>query len=171
MKRLNSSGEIFDVVDEQDRVIGQAAREEVHGNPSLIHRVAHVLVFDHSGELFLQKRSIKKDVQPGKWDTSVGGHVDAGESYDDAALREMREELGISGVKVEFLYTYLHRNSYESEYVKTYRCVWDGPIETDPQEIEKGRFWSLQEIRRTPREKFTPNFLDELERLEKFSRF
>ena len=171
MKNAAGSGEIFDVVDEQDRIIGRAKREEVHGNPSLIHRVAHVLVFNSSGELFLQKRSPSKDVQPGKWDTSVGGHVDAGESYDDAALREMREELGITGAKVEFLYTYLHSNTYESEYVSTYRCIWDGSIETDPEEIEKGRYWTLEEIRKTPREKFTPNFLDELERLEKFSRF
>jgi len=156
--------ELFDIVNEQDVIIGQASRAEVHGDPSLIHRVAHVLVFDTSGELFLQKRSIKKDVQPGKWDTSVGGHVDTGESYDAAALREMREELGIEGVEIQFLYNYLHRNDYESEYVSTYRCVWDGPIFLHPDEIEEGRFWSLEKIRNSDPKLFTPNFLDELER-------
>lgn len=171
MNSDNRTKEIFDIVDEQDIPIGQAARYEVHGNPLLIHRVSHVLVFDSSGELFLQKRSLNKDVQPGRWDTSVGGHVDRGESYDNAALREMQEELGIGGVKVEFMYKYLHRNDYESEYVSTYRCVWDGPIEIQKEEIDEGRFWPLEKIRCSNPSLFTPNFLDELERLEKFSRF
>ena len=165
------SEEVFDIVDEQDRLVGKAARSEVHGNPTLIHRVAHVLVFDSSGELFLQKRGVKKDVQPGKWDTSVGGHVEAGEAYEDAAFREMREELGIEGTKIEFMYKYLHRNEYESEYVSTYRCVWNGPIEIQPEEIDAGRFWSLEKIRKSDPSLFTPNFLDELERLGSFSRF
>ncbi|MCK5249813.1 MAG: NUDIX domain-containing protein, partial [Spirochaetaceae bacterium] len=70
--------EIFDLVDDEDRVIGRAGRDEVHGNPALLHRVVHVLVFDGRGRIFLQKRAEDKDVQPGRWDTSVGGHVDAG---------------------------------------------------------------------------------------------
>ena len=110
-------------------------------------------------------------MQPGKWDTSVGGHVDAGESYDAAALREMREELGIDGAAVEFLYKYLHRNEYESEYVCTYRCIWDGPIEIHPDEIDEGRFWTLKSIRSSSPDHFTPNFLDELERFSQFSQF
>ena len=159
--------EVFDIVDEEDRPLRRALRSEVHGNPGLIHRVAHVLVFNGSGELYLQKRSRRKDVQPGKWDTSVGGHVDAGESYDAAARREMGEELGIREGTLEFLYKYLHRNDYESEYVGTYRCLWDGPILPDPEEIDEGRFWSLEEIRRSDAALFTPNFLDELERWKK----
>ena len=89
--------EIFDLVDDDDRVIGRATRNEVHGNPKLLHRVVHVLVFDSLGRLYLQKRADDKDVQPGKWDTSVGGHVDAGEDRETAALRELSEELGIPG--------------------------------------------------------------------------
>ncbi len=166
MTENESRPEIFDIVDEQNKVTGQASRQEVHGNPSLIHRVVHVLVFNPKGELFLQKRSRCKDVHPGKWDTSVGGHVDAGESYDDAALREMREELGIQGIKLEFLHTYLHKNSFESEFVQSYRCCWDGSIRTDPEEIEEGRFWSLKEISDSDPLLFTPNFLDELKRFE-----
>jgi len=161
--------EIFDIVDEQDRVTGQASRQQVHRNPSLIHRVVHVLVFNPKGELFLQKRSPVKDMHPGKWDTSVGGHVNAGESYEFAALREMREELGIQGTKLEFLHTYLHRNSYESEFVRSYRCCWDGSIRTDPEEIEEGRFWSFKVIRDSDPLLFTPNFLDELERFQNLS--
>lgn len=164
MLQDDSRMEIFDIVDEEDKVTGQASRQEVHQNPSLIHRVVHVLVFNLKGELFLQKRSPKKDMYPGKWDTSAGGHLNSGESYEHAALREMWEELGIEGTKLEFLYTYLHRNSYESEFVRSYRCFWDGTVNTDPEEIEEGRFWSLEEISNAAPLLFTPNFLDELER-------
>ncbi|TVQ20519.1 MAG: NUDIX domain-containing protein [Spirochaetaceae bacterium] len=160
--------EVFDVVDEYDRVVGRALRSRVHGDPSLIHRVAHVLVFDSAGRLYLQKRADDKDVQPGKWDTSVGGHVDAGEEYRDAAVREMREELGISGVEPERLYRYLHRNDYESEMVTTYRVVWDGQVQPDPSEISDGGFWELERIDSTDRSVFTPNFLDELQRYRAF---
>ena len=83
------SNEIFDIFDENDQLIGQAARSECHGNPALIHRVAHVLVFNSQGALILQKRSPHKDIQPGKWDTSVGGHLLPGESYEAGAYRGM----------------------------------------------------------------------------------
>ena len=158
--------ETFDVVNDHDEVIGSASRSQVHGDPSLIHRVAHVLVFDSGGRLFLQKRSTTKDVQPGKWDTSVGGHVDAGESYEAAAAREMAEELGVAGPVPEYLYRYRHTNDYESEMVSTFRVVWDGRIELDREEIDEGRFWTSQEIAESDPEIFTPNFLDELVRYQ-----
>jgi isopentenyldiphosphate isomerase len=156
--------EVFDLVDESDRIIGKAPRDEVHGNPSLIHRVVHVLVWNGRQELYLQKRVETKVVQPGKWDTSVGGHVDLGESYEHAARREMEEELGIIGIPLEPLYRYLHRNDYESEMVTTFTVTWDGPVTPDPAEIAEGRFWSLDEIDRSDPELFTPNFLEELAR-------
>lgn len=156
--------EIFDLVNEQDIVIGKIRRQDAHGNPQFIHRVSHVLVFNSKNELFLQKRSVRKDVQPGKWDTSVGGHVDAGEDYIHAAARETEEELGISGAKLVRLYQYLHRNNYESEYVTTFKTVWDGPILIQESEIDEGKFWSLAEIRKsTGKNIFTPNFLHEFQ--------
>ena len=168
------SGEDLDIVDENDRVIGRAARSEVHGNPSLLHRVVHVLVFDGEGRLFLQKRADDKDVQPGKWDTSVGGHVDSGEERMEAAFRELSEELGVppSGRKppeLVFLHAYTHSNDYESESVRTWMCRWDGPFVLQESEISEGRFWSVDEIDPLARRDgeacpFTPNFLDELER-------
>ncbi len=158
------SAEVFDVVNEADEVVGCALRAQVHGNPQLIHRVAHVLVFNSLGELFLQLRSPEKDVQPNRWDTSVGGHVDTGETYEQAARREMREELGIDGARIDPLYRYLHRNEYESEMVATFRALWDGPVQVDPTEITEGRFWSIAEIGGHPREIYTPNFLEELSR-------
>ena len=86
--------EIFDVVNERDEVIGQATRQEVH-RLGLLHRAVHVLVFNSSGQVFLQKRSLKKDRQPGVWDSSASGHVDRGEDYDACAARELREEIGL----------------------------------------------------------------------------
>jgi len=160
-----SATELFDLVDDCDVTAGVTTRAAVHGNPSLIHRVAHVLVFNDAGELYLQKRSSTKDVQPGMWDTSVGGHVDSGESYERAAMREMHEELGIQGASMRFLHKYLHRNGYESEYVCTYRVLWNDQITPDPVEIDEGRFWSIKEIlSRVESGIFTPNFVDELNR-------
>src|SRR6202012_5546052 len=89
------SEEIFDIVDEQDRVIGQRSRREVHAT-GLRHRAVHVLVFDDQGRIFLQKRSMSKDTHPGVWDSSASGHVDAGEDYDTCAMRELREEIGLT---------------------------------------------------------------------------
>lgn len=160
---------MLDIVNEKDQIIGQAPRREIHGDPSRIHRVAHVLVFNPRGELFLQKRSFLKDVQPGKWDTSVGGHLEPGEEYLAGALREMEEELGIRAVAVNFLYKYLHRNDYETEFVSTFSCLWEGNIRTCRQEIEEGRYWSLAEIEAAPPGLFTPNFLDELNRYRRWA--
>ena len=84
--------EIFDVVDSNDQVIDQRPRSEVH-RLGLLHRAIHLLVFNSKGELFLQKRSMKKDCFPGTWDSSASGHVDSGEDYDICALREHLEEL------------------------------------------------------------------------------
>ncbi len=162
--------EVFDVVDETDAVVGRATRSEVHGNPSLIHRVAHVLVCRLDGALFLQLRSPDKDVQPGKWDTSVGGHVDAGESYEEAARREMAEELGILAAPIKMIYRYLHRNELESEMVTTFRTVWNGPVRIDPVEITAGRYWTLDEIDAEDPSVFTPNFLEELARYRSWLR-
>jgi isopentenyl-diphosphate delta-isomerase type 1 len=156
------SEEVFDIVDEQDRVIGQAPRSRCHGNPALIHRVAHVLVVNGKGELLLQKRSMSKDVQPGRWDTSVGGHLNPGESYRAGAIREMREELGIVSGDVVFLYAYQLRNEYESENVATFLLRYDGMIRPDPEEIEEVRSFSPGEIEDLlGKGFFTPNFEQE----------
>src|SRR5258707_11287088 len=86
--------EIFDVVNERDEVLAQKPRNEVH-RLGLMHRATHVLVFNSRGQVFLQKRSMTKDRQPGLWDSSASGHVDSGEDYDACVVRELREELGL----------------------------------------------------------------------------
>ncbi len=151
--------EILDIVDGQDCVIGQAPRSSCHGNPSLVHRVAHVLVFNSAGQVLLQKRSCSKDVQPGRWDTSVGGHLDPGEDYRAGALREMSEELGIVNQPLKFLYTYPHRNAFESENVTSFWLCYDGIVEFDRQEIEAVAFYSVEEVAQILGSGlFTPNF-------------
>src|SRR5476649_207864 len=88
------SEEIFDIVNERDEVVGQNTRREVHAR-GFLHRAVHVLVFNARGEVFLQKRSMKKEGEPGLWDSSSSGHVDSGEDYDTCATRELREEIGL----------------------------------------------------------------------------
>jgi isopentenyldiphosphate isomerase len=162
MAGMEGSAEWFEVVDVEGRVLRLARREECHSDPSLLHRVVHVLVFDRAGRLYLQLRSRHKDIQPGKWDTSVGGHLRPGETELKAAQREMAEELGIQGAPLDCLYQYIMRSPVETEWVTTYRTVWEGEIRPDPREIEDGRFWEAGEIQASlGRGLFTPNFEDE----------
>ncbi|TAN40954.1 MAG: NUDIX domain-containing protein [Nitrospirae bacterium] len=139
--------ELLEIVDQNGNVIATAPRCEIHGNPALLHRVVHVLVFNDAGDLLLQKRSMKKDVAPGKWDTSVGGHMSPGEDLITAAMREMEEELGVVPDNTELLYSYIHSNVYESELVNTYSCVHNGPFSFNGDEIDEVRFWRLDDIR------------------------
>jgi isopentenyl-diphosphate delta-isomerase type 1 len=144
----NRNSEILEIVNIDGAIIGHAERAAIHGDPSLIHRVVHVLVFNDSNQLLLQKRSMNKDIAPGKWDTSVGGHINPGEDTRAAAKREMLEELGIADQdKIEFLYTFRYTNHHESELVSTFRCSYDGEIYFSREEIDEVRWWSLEEIR------------------------
>jgi isopentenyldiphosphate isomerase len=138
--------EMLTRVTEADEVLGPVPRSHVHGNPSLIHRSVHVLVVSRDGRLLLQKRSMRKDVQPGRWDTSVGGHVGFGQSYEEAARREAEEELGMRPDTLLFLYPSRIRNSIESENIHTFLHVGDGPFRPEPGEIDELRFWSRKEI-------------------------
>ena len=138
--------EIFDIVDEEGIVIGSATRAECHGNPALLHCVAHVLVFRSDGRLILQQRSMAKDLYPGLWDTSVGGHFVPGEQPVQAACRELAEELGIARAPLRFLYRYVWRTDIESELVFTYKAMYVGPLRPDPAEVAAVREWTAAEI-------------------------
>src|SRR5208282_5126554 len=140
--------ELLEIVDKDGRSLGVAPRSSVHGNPSLLHKVVHVLVFNSTGELLLQKRSMSKDVEPGKWDTSVGGHVSAGEDTSLAVYREMKEELGVDTCEPGFLYSYIHSNTFESELVYTHSCIHNGPFLFNAGEIDAVRFWRIEEIKK-----------------------
>jgi isopentenyl-diphosphate delta-isomerase len=151
--------EWFDVVDAEDVVIGKAPRSEVHAK-GLLHRAVHIMVFNSSGELFIQKRVITKDENPGLLDTSSAGHVSSGEDYILAAHRELDEELGIKP-DLEF-FTKISACSQTSwEHLNVYLCKTDEQIIIDESEISEGRFWSIDEIRTALIEKpdeFTSSF-------------
>src|SRR5437764_12514296 len=138
--------EIFDVVNERDEVIGRESRSEVH-RLGLKHRAVHVLVFNSRGQVFLQKLSMSKDRQPGLWDSSASGHLDCGEDYDDCAVRETREELGLKlPAPPVRLFKLAASPETDQEHVWVYRCEAEGPFSLHPDEIDCGRWFTPQEI-------------------------
>ena len=136
------SEEIFDIVNERDEVVGQAPRSEVH-RQKLWHRAVHVLVFNARGEIFLQKRSLLKDTAKGKWDSSSSGHVDSGEDYDICAVRELREEIGLTLAQPPERILRLEACAETGwEFCWVYRCASEGPFVLHPQEIETGGWFA-----------------------------
>ena len=158
--------EWFPLVNEEGETIGKATRQECHSGSKQLHPVVHLHIFNDKGDLYLQKRSMTKDIQPGKWDTAVGGHVDYGEKVEEALRREVREELGITEFTPEFITRYVFESSIEKELVNTFRTVYNGIITPDKEELDGGRFWSIEEIKANlGKNVFTPNFEKEFERL------
>lgn len=140
------NNELLHVVDENDCVIGTCARHIIHAS-GLKHRAVHILVFNGQGQVFLQKRSMNKDLNAGLWDTSAAGHVDAGEDYDHCALREIEEELGIQGLKtIEPLFKLEPENETGMEFVQVYRLMHNGPFELAVDEIDEGGWFSPAEL-------------------------
>ena len=140
--------EIFDVVNERDEVIGRQTRNEVH-RLGLMHRAVHVLVFNAAGQIFLQKRSMKKDRQPGLWDSSASGHVDAGEDYDRCAVRELREEIGLQlPAAPRRLFKLAAGEQTDQEHVWVYRSQAEGPFQLNPEEIERGDWFAPEAVNR-----------------------
>ena len=152
--------EWFPVVDEEGNSIGKALRSVCHdGKSMLLHPVVHLHLFNRHGELYLQKRAKNKDIQPGKWDTSVGGHFSPGENPDEALVREAGEELGLKDFIPEFKGKYIWESSRERELVNSFSTVSDQIPRINKEEIEEGRYWSLPEIRESlGKDIFTPNF-------------
>ena len=142
---MPASEEFFDVVNERDEPVGRASRREVHSR-GLRHRAVHILVFDHAGRVFLQKRSMRKDTSPGRWDSSCSGHVDAGEDYDAAAVRELQEELGLAGAApVRWFRIEACRETAE-KFTWVYRLHSDGPFALNTDEIEGGEWLTPAEM-------------------------
>lgn len=158
----DNPNEIFPIVDEDGNILGQVTRGHAHDGSKILHSVVHLHVFNSRGELYLQHRPAWKDIQPDKWDTAVGGHIDLGESVGDALKREVREELGITEFTPESLGHYVFESNREKELVYVHRCIYDGPISPSENELSGGRFWSPEEISSNiGKGIFTPNFENE----------
>jgi isopentenyldiphosphate isomerase len=172
------SEEIFDIVNERDEVVWQNTRREVHAR-GLWHRAVHVLVFNARGEVFLQKRSMKKDIAAGKWDSSASGHLDSGEDYDACAVREVREEIGLDLTNLtqrrkdaksksssanfatlreepELLKKLFKIDACKEtgwEFCWIYRCENEGPFVLHPDEIETGNWFAPDAVTKWVEEK------------------
>lgn len=159
----NDHDEIFPVVDEDGNEISMAYRSLCHdGKSMLLHPVVHFHLFNEKGELFLQRRALTKDLLPGKWDSSVGGHIQPGESIEDALRRETAEELGLSSFRFIFLKKYIWESSVERELVYSFTGTSEHFPLINTDEICDGRFWTTQEIKEnTGNDIFTPNFIHE----------
>ena len=153
--------DIFDVVNEHDEIIGREPRSVVHAR-GLRHRAVHVLVFNAAGQLFLQKRSMTKDNDPGLWDSSCSGHVDSGESYAVAAERELMEEIDLLvNEPMEELFKIEASAGTGFEFAVIYRTESEGPFTLCPEEIDEGRWFTPEEINNalaSEPEKFSPTF-------------
>jgi isopentenyldiphosphate isomerase len=138
--------ELLAVVDENDCVIESCPRHIIHAQ-GLRHRAVHILVFNGEGQLFLQKRSMNKDLNAGLWDTSAAGHVDADEDYDSCAIREIEEELGINaGDTLEPLFKLTATEAIGMEFIQVYRCLHNGPFILASEEIDEGNWFSMTEL-------------------------
>ena len=163
------NGEKLPVIDGNGIVIGQATRSYCHSGAKPLHPVVHLHILNRSGELYLQKRSMSKDLLPGRWDTAVGGHVDYGESIEEALMREASEELGFYDFNPIYIDTYEFESGIEKEMVSVFAAVGcNFALHPDPDEVSEGRYWSMDEIDRTiGKNILTPNFEGEFKMIRK----
>ena len=161
--------EYFPILNSKGKVIGKASRKECHSGSMLLHPVVHLHIFRSGNYVLLQKRSKNKDIQPRKWDTAVGGHVDYGESIEFALHREAREELGLNDINPKKLISYVFSSDVEQELINVYYIVVDDDfaVSYDPIEIDDVRFWHFSEIENAiGKGILTPNFEKEFNRIK-----
>ena len=145
--------EIYDIVDINDNVIGQANRKKCNSDPNLIHRAVYILIFNDKDQVLWQKRSETKDVGPGEWVTSASGHVMTGDDYEETAIREVKEELGIDVPSLTFLGKFLFRYPNENEYSAIFKASSNGPFNYNRDEISDIRFMTIGDILKEEKEK------------------
>ncbi len=161
----NPAEEIVEIVDRDNRPIAAVTRR-IMRQQQLLHRASYILVFNTAGELFLQKRTLTKDIYPGYWDLAAGGVVLAGESYEESAQRELREELGLADAKLRFLFDQYYEDADNKVWGRIFSCTSNGPFTLQAEEIESGRFIALTEIEQLHQtEPVTPDGLQLLQRI------
>lgn len=165
-KEYLTDKEWFPVVEPSGLVIGRAGRKYCHSGAKPLHPVVHLHIIDRFGRLYLQKRAMHKDIQPGKWDTAVGGHVDYGEGILEALYREASEELGFCEFNPVHIITYVFESGIEKELVNVFATVGNFSPVPDKDEVDEGRWWELKEIEENfGKSVFTPNFEQEFARI------
>ena len=163
-----SPSEWFPIVEPNGLVIGRSTREYCHSGAKPLHPVIHIHIIDRFSRIYLQKRAAHKDIQPGKWDTAVGGHVSYGESLLEAVYREASEELGFTEFNPIHLRTYEFESSVERELVNVFAVVGTYDLHPDHDEVDEGRWWELQDIDESlGKAIFTPNFESEFQMIRK----
>lgn len=166
--KSDNNNEMLPLVDTEGNTIGKAARGECHNGSKLLHPVVHLHIFDKEGRVYLQQRPLWKTIQPGKWDTAVGGHISAGESIEEALKRETLEEVGIEDFTPTFILRYLFESECEKELIHVYSTNYNGVI-NPTDELDGGRFWTIEEIEEsTGKNILTPNFEQEFQKIKKF---
>lgn len=163
-----AAGEWFPIVEPSGMVTGRSTRHYCHSGAKPLHPVVHIHIIDRFSRIYLQKRSASKDIQPGKWDTAVGGHVSYGEGIVEAAFREASEELGLVEFHPIYLETYQFESEIEKEMVSVFAAVGSYELTPDPEEVDEGRWWALEDIDESMgKGVFTPNFESEFKMIRK----
>ncbi len=164
----DNNNELLPIVTPEGTVVGKATRGECHdGRSMLLHPVVHLHVLNPQGEVYLQHRPAWKSIQPNRWDTAVGGHIDLGETPTEALIRETREEIGLTDFTPRFLCRYVHESECERELVYVYTTTTDAPL-TPSDELDGGRFFSTSELQQHMGQGyFTPNFESEWSKVVK----
>lgn len=151
--------EWFDIVDQEGKVTGRAPRTVCHSGPGLLHPVVHLHVIDAKDRIYLQKRPLSKQVQPGKWDTAVGGHVASGETLEQGLKREALEELNLTDFQPQLVARYVWETKIETELVFVFVCRYAKEILFNKEELEDGKFWKIKQIKEAiGKNVLTPNF-------------
>ncbi len=153
-------GKFVELVDKNDKVIGKVLRVGIHHRKEL-HRAVHVWIFNREGKLFLQKRPLAMQMWPGFWDSSCGEHVELGESYEQTALRGVKEELNLSGLEFEMLAKRIIHDKNAHEMLVLFRTSFDGKIEINRKELAGGKFFTFKEIQKLVKAKKTTPFFNE----------